>query len=251
MSRTGRTSTSEPGRNARTFSISTVKPPLTRPVMMPVTISELLNAVSRRVQVRARLAFSRDRRVSPLPSSTVSSATSTSSPALTSISPRSFLNCSRGMTASDFRPDVDDALRRASTSTMSPVRIMPGRMRWLARLCFEKLGETFCHDLHFARPIGPRLFRARIPSRARRLLNTEPRHPARPPLQTQKTSNLEAAHWRRRAAAERQHTLDHLRRSSGRWSRSLASRRRLQRARPRGSNPADPARRSRAKGRQG
>ena len=35
MSRTGRTSTSEPGRNARTFSISTVKPPLTRPVMTP------------------------------------------------------------------------------------------------------------------------------------------------------------------------------------------------------------------------
>ena len=45
MSRTGRTSTSEPGRNARTFSISTVKPPLTRPVMTPVTISELLKAV--------------------------------------------------------------------------------------------------------------------------------------------------------------------------------------------------------------
>ena len=78
MSRTGRTSTSEPGRNARTFSISTVKPPLTRPVMMPVTISALLKASSRRVQVRARLAFSRDRRVSPVPSSTASRATSTS-----------------------------------------------------------------------------------------------------------------------------------------------------------------------------
>ena len=103
-SRTGRTSTSEPGRNARTKSISTVKPPLTRPLMMPLTISCFSNACSRRDQVRARLAFSRDRRVSPEPSSTLSSATSTSSPTLTSISPRSFLNCSTGMTASLFSP---------------------------------------------------------------------------------------------------------------------------------------------------
>ena len=62
--------------------------------MRPLTISLFSNAVSRRSQVRARLAFSRDRRVSPEPSSTLSSATSTSSPTLTSISPRSFLNCS-------------------------------------------------------------------------------------------------------------------------------------------------------------
>src|SRR5213079_2952673 len=77
-----------------TVEIENVQPPLTRPVMTPVTISELLNASSSRVQVRARLAFSRDRRVSPVPSSTESSATSTWSPALTSTSPRSFLNCS-------------------------------------------------------------------------------------------------------------------------------------------------------------
>src|SRR5215831_9913070 len=134
VSRTGRTSTSEPGRKARTFSISTVKPPLTRPVMTPVTISDLLKASSRRVQVRARLAFSRERRVSPVPSSTESSATSTWSPDLTSTSPRSFLNCSRGMTASDFSPTLTMTTSLV-TSTMSPVRIMPGRMRWLARLC--------------------------------------------------------------------------------------------------------------------
>src|ERR1700704_2770230 len=48
-SRTGRTSTKEPGRNARTLSISTVKPPLTRPVMMPMTTSCFSKAVSRRV----------------------------------------------------------------------------------------------------------------------------------------------------------------------------------------------------------
>ena len=79
-SRTGRTSTREPGRKARTLSISTVNPPLTRPVMVPVTTSCFSKAVSRRVQVRARLAFSRDSRVSPEPSSTLSSATSTVSP---------------------------------------------------------------------------------------------------------------------------------------------------------------------------
>src|SRR5882757_3412890 len=134
VSRTGRTSTSEPGRNARTLSISTVKPPLTRPVITPTTIWESLNAVSRRVQVRARLAFSRERRVSPVPSSTESNATSTSSPGLTSTSPRSFLNCSRGMTASDLRPTLT-MTTSSVTSTMSPVRIIPGRIRWLARLC--------------------------------------------------------------------------------------------------------------------
>ena len=134
VSRTGRTSTSEPGRNARTCSISTVNPPLTRPVMTPMTISALLNASSRRVQVRARLAFSRDRRVSPVPSSTESSATSTSSPGLTSTSPRSFLNWSIPMTASDLRPTLT-ITTSSVTSTTSPIRIIPGRIRWLARLC--------------------------------------------------------------------------------------------------------------------
>ena len=76
--------------------------------MMPVTISDFLNASSRRVQVRARLAFSRDRRVSPEPSSTASSATSTSSPTLTSISPRSFLNCSSGDDGFGLQARVDD-----------------------------------------------------------------------------------------------------------------------------------------------
>src|SRR5690606_11049436 len=51
-SRTGRTSTSEPGKNARTKSISTVKPPFTRPLMTPLTISCFSNASSSRAQVR-------------------------------------------------------------------------------------------------------------------------------------------------------------------------------------------------------
>ena len=63
-SRIGRTSTSEPGRNARTRSMSTVKPPRTRPLIMPLTISPFWNDSSSRVQVRVRLAFSRDKRVS-------------------------------------------------------------------------------------------------------------------------------------------------------------------------------------------
>jgi hypothetical protein len=39
VSRTGRTSTREPGRKARISPISTVKPPLTLPLMRPVTVS--------------------------------------------------------------------------------------------------------------------------------------------------------------------------------------------------------------------
>src|SRR2546429_94696 len=63
-----------------------------------------------------------------VPSSTESSATSTWSPGLTSTSPRSFLNCSRGMTASDLRPTLT-MTTSGVTSTTSPVRIIPGRMR--------------------------------------------------------------------------------------------------------------------------
>ena len=144
VSRTGRTSTSEPGRNARTFSISTVKPPLTRPVMTPVTICELLKAVSRRVQVRARLAFSRDRRVSPVPSSTESSATSTSSPVLTSISPRSFLNWSIGDHGLGLEAHVDDD-DVVGDFDDEPREDHAGADALVSETVFEELGETFCH----------------------------------------------------------------------------------------------------------
>src|SRR3984957_16016911 len=59
------------------------------------------------------------------------------SPALTSSSPRSFLNCSTGMTASDFSPTLTMTMSSV-TSTTNPVRIIPGRMRWLARLFSNK-----------------------------------------------------------------------------------------------------------------
>ena len=42
VSRNGRTSTSDPGKKALTLSISTVKPPFTRPLTWPVTMSPLL-----------------------------------------------------------------------------------------------------------------------------------------------------------------------------------------------------------------
>ena len=104
VSRTGRTSTKEPGKKARMSLSSTTKPPFTLPVIIPVTISSLLKASSKISHARKRRAFSRDKRVSPKPSSTVSSATSTKSPTRTVISPRSFLNCSAGITPSDFKP---------------------------------------------------------------------------------------------------------------------------------------------------
>src|SRR5512134_995314 len=101
--------------------------------MRPLTTSCFSNAVSRRSHVRARLAFSRESRVSPEPSSTLSSATSTSSPTATSTSPRSFLNCWTGMTASDLSPALTTTTS-GPTSITRPVRIWPGRIRWLARL---------------------------------------------------------------------------------------------------------------------
>ncbi len=77
VSRSGRMSTSEPGRNARISLMSTVKPPFTLPLIWPSTTSWLSKAVSSIFQVSARLAFSRDSRVSPQPSSTTSMATCT------------------------------------------------------------------------------------------------------------------------------------------------------------------------------
>jgi hypothetical protein len=54
---------------------STVKPPLTLPLMTPLTMAVFSKASSRTIQISARLAFSRDRRVKPKPSSMASRAT--------------------------------------------------------------------------------------------------------------------------------------------------------------------------------
>ena len=65
MSRTGRTSTWLPGRNATAPSRSTVKPPLTLLKMTPSTCSLALNFSSSRVQLSSRRALSRDSTASP------------------------------------------------------------------------------------------------------------------------------------------------------------------------------------------
>ena len=83
---------------------STVKPPLTLPLMTPVMTSVFSKASSSISQVSARLAFSRDSRVSPQPSSTTSIATLTWSPIARVNSPVSLRNWFLGMIPSDFRP---------------------------------------------------------------------------------------------------------------------------------------------------
>ncbi|CFP58227.1 Uncharacterised protein [Bordetella pertussis] len=65
VSLTGRRSTSEPGRNARMPLVMTVRPPLTLPVIVPVTSSPFSRACSSCSQADRRLARSRDRMVSP------------------------------------------------------------------------------------------------------------------------------------------------------------------------------------------
>ena len=61
----GRVSTKEPGRNARMPLTKTVRPPLTLPLVVPVTNSPVSRAFSRLIQEARRLAVSRERMVSP------------------------------------------------------------------------------------------------------------------------------------------------------------------------------------------
>ena len=82
----------------------TVSPPLTLPVMTPSIFSPVSSAFSSSIQAARRLAFSRDRRVSPKPSSSASIDTLTKSPGLTLIAPPSSRNSSRGMMLSDLSP---------------------------------------------------------------------------------------------------------------------------------------------------
>lgn len=101
---TGRTSTREPGRNARMPAMSTVKPPLTLPLMTPITLVPSSAAFWSLSQASSFLAFSREVWVSPLPLSIASRTTGTWSPTLTSSSPAAFLNCSTGMKDSVLSP---------------------------------------------------------------------------------------------------------------------------------------------------
>ena len=66
------------------------------------------------------------------------------SPALTSTSPRSFLNCSRGMTASDFRPTftIDHVVADADDEACED---HSGADSLVSDALFEELGKTFSH----------------------------------------------------------------------------------------------------------
>ena len=105
--------------------MSTVKPPLTLPLMRPVTISPASIEVSSSSHTKARLAFSRERTVSPKPFSRYSKATFTVSPTFTSMSPASVRNCSISITPSDFNPAFT-TITSERISTMTPLTMEPG-----------------------------------------------------------------------------------------------------------------------------
>ena len=142
----GRVSTKEPGKNARMPLVITVRPPLTLPVTVPITVSPLSSACSRLTHAARRLARSRDRRVSPRPSSKASIATETKSPSLTSSTPWSFRNSSKGIKLSDFNPAFTTtwfwSMRRTSAVMTSPARISWREMD-SANIAAKELGAAF------------------------------------------------------------------------------------------------------------
>ncbi len=111
ISRTGRISTWLPGRNATAPAKSTVKPPLTRPKMIPLTRSVPLKAFSSCCQDSSLRALSRESTASPLRSSSRSTYTSTTSPIFNSAGCPGAPNSLSGTRPSAFKP--------TSTSTLS------------------------------------------------------------------------------------------------------------------------------------
>ena len=124
MSRTGRMSTWLPGRNATAPARSTMKPPLTRPKMVPLIRSPLLNAVSSTFHASSRRAFSRLRPTKPSLSSKRSIKTSTVSPGASVVSRPGVLNSFNGTRPSDFRPTSMTAMSLL-TLTMVPLTTRP------------------------------------------------------------------------------------------------------------------------------
>ena len=124
--------------------MSTVKPPLTLPLIAPRTTSLFSKAPSSIFQVSARRAFSRDSRVSPLPSSTASIATYTSSPILRWNSPLSSRNWLRGITPSDFSPACTVTHSLSMSMTM-PVMMEPDVHLDGLQALFKKLRKILGH----------------------------------------------------------------------------------------------------------
>ena len=118
--------------------------------MMPVTISLASNAFSSRVQVRARLAFSRDRRVSPEPSSTVSSATSDVVAGLDFDLSALVLELVDGDDSLGLEAYVDDHEVLADFDHVTH-QDGAGLDALAGNALFEKLGETLSHKLGLQR----------------------------------------------------------------------------------------------------
>src|SRR3954452_15842094 len=132
MSRTGRISTWLPGRNATAPLKSTVKPPLTRPKIVPVTRSLAWKFFSSCVQASSRRAFSRDRDASPFLSSMRSRKTSTVSPTLISGAAPPTPNSLSGTRPSDLRPTSIKA-KSFSIEMTWPLRTVPSSpLEWEA-----------------------------------------------------------------------------------------------------------------------
>src|SRR5579885_2377722 len=129
MSRTGRMSTWLPGRNATAPDRSTVKPPLTRPKMTPVTRSLAWKFFSSWVHASSRRAFSRESWASPFLSSMRSRNTSTMSPTRTSGSLPPAANSLSGTRPSDLRPTSISAAS-FSTAMTRPLTTVPSRPFW-------------------------------------------------------------------------------------------------------------------------
>ena len=149
VSRTGRTSTKEPGRNARREPMDTVNPPRTLPVMRPTTVSFTSWAFSKSPQAFCFFALSRLSRVLPIPSSSMSRVTSTSSPMLTSNSPSGFKNCHFGTTPSDFSPALTTTYSWVISITV-PDNTLPGRISDLAKLSFNKSSKLSLMTIFFS-----------------------------------------------------------------------------------------------------
>ncbi len=126
-SRTGRISTCEPGRKATAPPRSTVKPPLTRPKITPVTRSSFSWDFVSSIHASSRRAFSRERTDSPWRFSMRSTNTSTLSPTLSSSSSPGFVNSCNGMRPSDLRPTStiakSDVREIMVPSTTFPVKL--------------------------------------------------------------------------------------------------------------------------------
>ena len=131
-SRTGRISTCEPGRKADAPPRSTVKPPLTRPTMAPLTGSFLSNAFSSLSQLSSRRALSREMTASPSAFSIRSRKTSISSPGFGAVDPGP-VNSRSEIRPSVFRP-TSTVTKSFSTAVTRPLMTEPSARSRPAKL---------------------------------------------------------------------------------------------------------------------